>query len=122
MTDLIKRCPFCGSSALPMRGPEGWAVHCNADGTLGADETKCGAVGPVRISEDHAVTAWNARLASQPASEGLRERIEQVIDQSLGVGLIDARAMAAQRSNIIAGVLAALQPLTEPQRLGQEGE
>lgn len=61
MTDLIKRCPFCGSSALPMRGPEGWAVHCNADGTLGDDEAKCGAVGPVRIYGDYAVDAWNAR-------------------------------------------------------------
>lgn len=56
-----------------------------------------------------------SRLAhSQPASDGLRERIVEILHKRRMCCVNEGKIVAQE-------ILAALQPLTEPQRLGQEG-
>lgn len=64
-----------------------------------------------------------SRLAhSQPASEELLELLREMFDAMVRYEMdVDADAPAAHR-DLMERVLAALRPLTEPQRLGQEGE
>lgn len=71
----------------------------------------------VRASVMSMLGEGDHRLAhSQPASEGLREALEKIDDQWFGTD----EAIAEIRS--IARAALEAHPLTEPQRLGQEGE
>lgn len=56
-------CKRCGTPAMALNGPLGWAVECNNDGTLGDDVTPCRAAGPTKATEAAATSAWNVEHA-----------------------------------------------------------
>lgn len=64
-TQKIQACPFCGEQWCSLRnaGNNGVMrqVYCR--------DADCGARGPIRPSEDHAIAAWNNRAGGhQPAT------------------------------------------------------
>ncbi len=50
MENELKPCPFCGGKAL-CTNPTTWMAWC----------TKCGAVGPWKLTYQEAIEAWNGR-------------------------------------------------------------
>ncbi len=79
MIKRMRRCPFCGSGEarlfiLPFSGdydsPWGWFVSCETS------DYGCGASGPVRLTKDEAVEAWNTR----PIFDSIKDRVQDIYD------------------------------------------
>ncbi|MCW1431353.1 Lar family restriction alleviation protein [Novosphingobium sp. JCM 18896] len=125
-------CPFCGGEAELGGYQTAWYVRCQTD------ECWAETYGALYIDATEAIAAWNTRLAhSQSASEGLRETWLRLRHAITGVisdvecalelreGLDALHYDGAQEARAAADAMDAAfnaQPLTEPQRFGQEGE